>query len=142
MGTLGLRQLGVVGGKMRQSKTRRELHAFRVEWLTTFLQVVDCGGFEAKAVEPLGVSASTVNRHVGNLEAWLRKPIFTMDYPKELTAFGKEFEITARNILQKLDEAQYIPPQPKPEKPISGKDIDMSWYNDSKDNISSSITPD
>lgn len=142
MCSLGRRQLGAVGDNMRQSKTGTELHAFRVEWLTTFLQVVDSGGSEAKAAERLGLSPSAVNRHVGKLEGWLRKPIFTMDYPKELTAFGKEFEITARTILQKLDEAQYIPPQPKTEKPISGKDIDMSWYNDSKDNMSSSITPD
>ncbi len=127
---------------MRQNKTGTELHAFRVEWLTTFLQVIDSGGSEAKAAELLGLSASTVNRHVGNLEAWLQKPVFTMDYSKELTAFGKEFVITAQIILKKLEEARHIPPLLEPEKQSSAKDIDMSRYMNNNDDGPSSITAD
>ena len=127
---------------MRQNKTGTELHAFRVEWLTTFLQVIASGGSEAKAAKVLGLNASTVNRHVANLEGWLRKPIFTMDCPKELTPFGKEFVITAQVILRNLEEARYIPPLPEPEKQISAKDIDMSRYRNNKDDAPSSTTVD
>ena len=113
---------------MKKNRTGTELHAFRIEWLTTFLQVVESGGYEAKATKPLGISASAVNRHIASLETWLQKLVFTNDYPKELTKFGKEFETTAQTILQHLEQAQQLSSQPRPEQSVSARNIDMSQY--------------
>ena len=110
---------------MKKNTIGSELHAFRFEWLTTFLERIECGGSEAEAARSLDVSASTVNRHLGKLEAWLRQPLFTGDHPGELTAFGKQFEANARNIVDLLEHAQCLPPQPASRKTISPKDLKL-----------------
>jgi DNA-binding transcriptional LysR family regulator len=116
---------------MRRIETGTELHAFRLEWLPSFLALIASGGHQANAAKSLGCTATALHRNVRDLEAWLRKPLFTVD--KELTSFGKVFEETARTILGLLKEAQYIPPQPEPKKPISAAQIDMSRYKTKKD---------
>lgn len=113
---------------MKENQSGTELHAFRVEWLSTYLRVIECDCIEARAAEELKVNAGTVNRHIGKLETWLQRPLFTNDYPKQLTQFGKVFENTAQALLKELEKAQQLPSQPQSKKPVSVADIDMSQY--------------
>jgi DNA-binding transcriptional LysR family regulator len=78
----------------------------RLSWIESFLAVIDSGGVEARAAEALGISASTVNRDIGALDAWLGWVTFNGDFPRELTQDGRNFEDTAREVRRLLTEAR------------------------------------
>ena len=78
----------------------------RICWIESFLAVVDSGGVEARAAEKLGFSASTVNRDIADLDAWLGRVTFNGDFPRELTQDGRHFEHNAREVVRILTEAR------------------------------------
>jgi DNA-binding transcriptional LysR family regulator len=62
------------------------------------------GTYEAAGKET-GRDATTVKRHVEQLEAWLRKVLVTDDVPLSVTRDGDDFVVVAQNILALIDEA-------------------------------------
>lgn len=85
-------------------------------WLEAFVAVIDNGGVEARATQAVGRSASSINRYVGDLEDWIRTPLFTRDLPRQLTDYGKQFEGVARSVIQDLKSAR-MPLKPEPLNP-------------------------
>lgn len=81
----------------------------RLCWIESFLAVIDEGGVEARAAEAIGLSASTVNRDVADLESWYEMVLFNGGFPRELTQDGRNFQNTARQVVRLLTEARRIP---------------------------------
>lgn len=89
----------------------------RLCWIESFLAVIESGGVEARAAEKLGFNASTVNRDIADLDAWLGRVTFNGDFPRELTQDGLDFQNTAREVVMLLTEARrnrITPPEPGP----------------------------
>jgi DNA-binding transcriptional LysR family regulator len=89
--------------------SEKRVNSPRLCWLEAFVAVIDSGGVEVHAAEKLGWSASTVNRYIGSLEAWLSRILFDGNVPKAPNDFGVKFEVTARAIIKAMHGAQHIP---------------------------------
>lgn len=109
--------------------SERRIQSPRLIWVEAFLEVASLESFTAGA-HSMGVNQSTATRYVDQLERWLRKPLFTGDIPPRLTEEGEKFVEIARSVLMQM--LDFRAPLPKrrgaPAAPISGKDIDMSFW--------------
>ena len=90
-------------------------NTLRLCWLESFLAIIDNGGIEARAAEELGLNASTVNRDIADLDAWLGWLTFDGDIPRVPTQDGHKFEETARLVMKLLTETRrHTTPPPEP----------------------------
>ncbi len=102
-------------------------NTLRLCWVESFLAVIDGDGVEARAAKAIGTDASTVNRDIGKLDAWLGWVTFYRDVPRELTPDGRNFEPTARQVMELLTAARRFPntsPEPGP-APVSARVIKL-----------------
>jgi DNA-binding transcriptional LysR family regulator len=77
-----------------------------LDWIETFVAVVDCGGFSA-AADTVHRSQSRVSSHVASLEQTLGARLFDRRHrPVVLTDVGEAFLPHARAVLADLDRAQ------------------------------------
>jgi DNA-binding transcriptional LysR family regulator len=77
-----------------------------LDWLETFVAVVDCGGFSA-AADTVHRSQSRVSSHIASLEQTLGARLFDRRHrPVVLTDVGEAFLPHARAVLADLDRAR------------------------------------
>jgi DNA-binding transcriptional LysR family regulator len=78
---------------------------FHVEWVRTFLAVVDRGGFRA-ASQWLGISQSTLSARIRSLEASIGQPLFDRSNRTiTLTSAGEAFVAPARTLISETERA-------------------------------------
>lgn len=111
-------------GKGGKNLSKKRENTLRLCWLHAFIAVIENDGKEAKAAKELGLDGSTVNRYLGNLDAWVRTPLFTQSFPKELSSKGHEFEPIAREVVTLLEGFRSVPAAVQtPDVRKSAKDI-------------------
>jgi DNA-binding transcriptional LysR family regulator len=78
----------------------------RLDYLKTFLTVLETGGFLA-AAKKLGVSQATVTNHVAILENFFEAKLFDRTVKgAELTEAGKILKVSAEKILGEIEKAK------------------------------------
>lgn len=101
----------------------------RIAWIEAFIEVAANGSF-SEAGRAMGCSQSTVSRYVDSLERWLEKVLTNRDTPVELTGHGHEFLATSIEVMNLLNASRAnIGATHLIDMKTSGKDIDMSQYN-------------
>ena len=88
-------------GALRHSIKRAP--AIKVSWLESFIVTADLGSF-TDAAEALGVSQSSISRHVIDLESALSRPLRFGEGPFTLSPQGEAFLPLARKIVDELSE--------------------------------------
>ena len=94
----------------------------RIIALEAFLAVIEHGG-QQEAAQALGLSQSSISRHITDLESYLKAVLFTGDIPAQLTQKGHSFARTAQEVMTLLREARNEPSAPKPPRAASARDI-------------------
>jgi DNA-binding transcriptional LysR family regulator len=115
--------------KRREAKPYVEPKRLKLDWVETFVTLADCQSYTETAKQ-IGRDQGTVSRHLGQLQAWLRRDLIASYQPVTLTDAGTEFLKVARNLLEKLESSRAPLPPPRSPRVASAKDIDMSsWTN-------------
>ncbi|MEY4751271.1 MAG: hypothetical protein RIQ60_3485 [Pseudomonadota bacterium] len=78
----------------------------RLEWMKTFVAVVESGSFSAVARQ-LDCSQSVISKHVQALEDWTGVPLLARTTRRQnLTEAGRRFHARCLQILETLDDAR------------------------------------
>lgn len=78
----------------------------RLQWMKTFVGVVESGSFSAVARQ-LGCSQSVVSKHVTALEQWMGVALLVRTTRRQnLTDAGRRFHARCLQVLETLDDAQ------------------------------------
>lgn len=78
----------------------------RLQWMKTFVRVVDAGSFTAVARD-LGVNQSAVSKQVQALEQWLGVPLLVRTTRRQsITEAGRRFHDRCLQMLETLEDAE------------------------------------
>lgn len=107
----------------KRSQPGLDFGALRLSWLQTFV-VASRSENRSVAAKKLGITQSTVTKHIQNLERWCQRVLVYHDsVPMKLTEDGEAFVEVADNIVDVMAKARKLPESPAEPKKIAAKDL-------------------